>query len=279
VLLALVGLASRTQVLGQATPIPASVARVTADSFFYLAIALVVVMLLVQLWALWPDPNGEILAPPRRRTIWDIIVPPIALVIALAALYSIRNRLATIANRSGTGFSSATAASLQANPGQSGGPYFHGVDWIALGIVVVTLGIAAGWVAYLLRPIARRPHRRLPLAEQLSGLLDETIDDLIDEPDPRQAVILAYARMERVLGRSGLPRRPPEAPLEYMQRVLNQLGAAEEPVRRLTDLFEWAKFSQHPIDARMRADAIAALQAIRIELRRHDEAVGAPSLA
>jgi hypothetical protein len=277
-LLALVGLASRTHVFGQGTPVPASVTRVTADTIFYLGVALVVLMLLIQLWALWPDPNSQITTPPRKRTIWDIIVPPISLLIAMAALWSIRSRLGELTGRRGAGLSAATPASLQAGLTQPGAPYFSGVDWLAIGIVVVTLGLAGGWVAYLLRPSKRRQHRRLPLAEQMSEVLDDAIDYLGDEPDPRQAVILAYARMERVLARSGLVRRPSEAPLEYMERVLSEMTSAEAPVRRLTELFEWAKFSQHPIDARMRSDAISALQAIRDELRSQDHQVGASAL-
>lgn len=279
VLLPLVGLASRTHELGQETPVPASVTRVTADTFFYLAIALMVIMLLVQLWALWPDPNTQLTTAPRKRTIWDIIVPPVSLLIAMAALYSIQSRLGGFQARRGNGSLAATAASVQLLPNQSGGSYFHGVDWLAVGIAVSMLAIAGGWIAYLLRPVRNKAYRGLSVTEQLSAVLDEAIDDLADEPDPRQAVILAYARMERVLGRNGLSRRPPEAPVEYMKRVLKQLVEAEEPVRRLTDLFEWAKFSQHPIDATMRAEAIAALVAVRDQLERRDQTVGAPSLA
>jgi hypothetical protein len=43
-------------------------------------------------------------------------------------------------------------------------------------------------------------------------------------------------------------------------------------VIRLTDLFEWAKFSHHEPEPHMRDEAIDALVALRDELRRPDEA-------
>ena len=57
----------------------------------------------------------------------------------------------------------------------------------------------------------------------LADVLDETLDDLRAETDPRRAVIAAYARMERALAAYGLPRRPSEAPDEYLQRIFADL--------------------------------------------------------
>ena len=82
-----------------------------------------------------------------------------------------------------------------------------------------------------------------------------------------KAVIAAYAQMEGALGSAGLPRRKSEAPREYLGRVLPEVGAGAESVERLTALFERAKFSPHAIDARMKDEAIAALERLRDELR------------
>ena len=78
--------------------------------------------------------------------------------------------------------------------------------------------------------------------------------------------------MEWTLGAAGIPRRASEAPLEYLARALSELDASGPAVRRLTDLFEWAKFSQHEPDESMRDDAIAALEAVRDDLRRPEAA-------
>jgi hypothetical protein len=109
------------------------------------------------------------------------------------------------------------------------------------------------------------------VADDLAGALDESLDALRAEPDPRRAVIAAYARLERVLGSHGFPRRADETPQEYLTRILERLRVDSTSVRRLTDLFTEAKFSRHVVDATMKEEAIAALSSVRDELRtRHD---------
>ena len=97
-------------------------------------------------------------------------------------------------------------------------------------------------------------------------MLDDTLDDLHREPDPRKAVIppTPDGGIPRAYG---LPRRPWEAPLEYLGRVLTQLTGSGASARRLTRLFERAKFSEHSIDPAMKEDAIAAVGSVREELR------------
>ena len=79
-------------------------------------------------------------------------------------------------------------------------------------------------------------------------------------------MIAAYARMEQALTLHGYPRRPSEAPYEYLHRVARDLEA-EGPIAALTELFEVAKFSEHSVDETMRGRAIEALTAVRAEVR------------
>jgi ribosomal protein S13 len=102
--------------------------------------------------------------------------------------------------------------------------------------------------------------------QELRAALDEAIEDLRRDPDPRRAVVAAYARMEQALSVYGLPRKPAEAPYEYLRRVGRELEA-EEPVAALTELFEVAKFSEHSVDETMRGRAIDALTDVRREVR------------
>ena len=114
---------------------------------------------------------------------------------------------------------------------------------------------------------ARRARSREDrLATELAAAVDESLDDLRAEPDPRRAVIAAYARLERVLAAHRLPRRPAEAPLEYLARMLDDLSVSPEAARRLTDLFERAKFSQHAVGTEMKEEAISALETVRDDL-------------
>ena len=153
----------------------------------------------------------------------------------------------------------------EGDPG-NGSVYEPEFAWIPV-LVVVALA-AVGVAAYLVASRRRERvgfHERVA-AEQVVEILGDDFDDLRAEPDPRRAVIAAYARLEGALASSGLPRRPAETAEEYVVRVLGALEVSRRPVRELTGLFERAKFSQHPIDEPMRERAIAALTRIRDEL-------------
>jgi hypothetical protein len=138
---------------------------------------------------------------------------------------------------------------------------------VILGLLLVSAAIAA------MRRSRRAPRKRPETApETLAAALDDSIDDLRGDPDLRRAIIAAYARMERVLAAAGIPRHPAEAPLEYLERALLSMDTSAGAVRRLTDLFEWARFSQHEPEPSMRDDAVDALVAVRDELRASEPA-------
>jgi hypothetical protein len=105
-------------------------------------------------------------------------------------------------------------------------------------------------------------------ADEVGDVIDEMIDAIRRDPDPRRAVIAAYARMEQALAGAGVPRRPAEAPLEYLGRALRHLDAGRPAVTRLTELFAQAMFSTHAFDRSMQDDAVDALVAVRDDLRR-----------
>jgi hypothetical protein len=158
-------------------------------------------------------------------------------------------------------------------PGFDAGPdpgYRFQFAWLP---VVAALALAALAVAALV--IANRranpSSAQAELAEELALTLDLSLDDLRAETDPRRAVIAAYARLERVLAAHGEPRQDADTPEEHLARVLGHLDVDRRAVRRLVDLFVQAKFSQHEVDARMKDEAIGALEQVRDELR----AVGA----
>jgi hypothetical protein len=151
------------------------------------------------------------------------------------------------------------------------------VPWIVAGIAL------AAMVAVVAAQLAADRRRRRPPktpAERLVDLLDDSLEDLERQPDPRRAVIAAWARMERGLAAAGLPRHPAEAPFEYAGRVLEAAlvptdrgtpsgfpgPLRPDSVHRLTGLFERAKFSQHRIGEGDRGEAIAALRAVRRDL-------------
>lgn len=139
--------------------------------------------------------------------------------------------------------------------------------WVS---VVVAVGLAAAAVAAYAMSARRRrppPEEHGGLAEELAAVLDDTLDDLRRESDPRRAVVAAYARLERALAANGLPRGRSETEEELLERMLRVLEVSAPSARRLTRLFERARFSPHVIDAEMKEEAIGALEQVRDELR------------
>jgi hypothetical protein len=139
--------------------------------------------------------------------------------------------------------------------------------WIPVLVTLGLIALAVGGVWWSERARRRaRGEGRETLAEALEAAVDESLDDLRAETDPRRAVIKAYARLERVLAAYGLPRAPAEAPLEYLRRMLAGLSVSPHAARDLTALFERAKFSQHAVGPEMKEQAIRALETVRDDL-------------
>jgi hypothetical protein len=148
-------------------------------------------------------------------------------------------------------------------------------QWAGAGVAfAIIVGLAGAFVYAYVRK--RRGgdawDREAALAMALDEVLADSLDDLRAEPDPRRAVIRAYARMEGTFAAYGVAREEAEAPLEYMTRALDSLSVSAYSVRRLTQLFSRAKFSSHEVDAGMKDEAIEALVGLRAELEHEREA-------
>ena len=150
---------------------------------------------------------------------------------------------------------------------QPGATYEPKISWLA--VVIVCGLVVAAVAAYVAskRRSRERPPTDEELAEHLAHVLDDTLDDIRGEADPRRAIIAAFARLERVLAANGVPREPAETADEYVRRVLRDLSLDPRAVERLTRLFARAKFSHHEVDTAMKEEAIGALEEVREELR------------
>lgn len=260
VLLPLVALGSRPEGGGggDVAGISAGTARLVLDVVTYLFIVFVLLTLLVIVWALWPQPDQQLpqLPPRRRRLISTLLTGLIAVGLALWL-------------RSG-GHLGQPPTMLFGGAGVGGGPRVPGqsvragavagFDWLAAGVVVALLAAVAVLLWWRLRPPRRTG--RPPVAD-LRAVLDEAIDDLPGEADPRRAVIAAWVRLERVLARHGLPRRASEAPFEFAARAGAELDSGRAWLEQLAGLFEWARFSTHDVTPGMREEALRGLLAVR----------------
>jgi Domain of unknown function (DUF4129) len=107
-------------------------------------------------------------------------------------------------------------------------------------------------------------------AEVADRALEAALVPLRDPSDPRAAVIAAYARMENVLAERQLGRRVPEAPREYLERVLRERGMPELSLTTLTAMFEEARFSHHAIPDSAPRRALDELEGARAALAARD---------
>ncbi|HZB61017.1 MAG TPA: DUF4129 domain-containing protein [Actinomycetota bacterium] len=257
VLVALVAVGSLRGPLGSGRGRPSYPADLIDSLLLLLFLAMVATAVLAAV-SLWPGRN---LARARRRAggSWNLILPMAAVLL----LWLFRDLLGLGGDdRDQVPTTTIPAVTTLEAPG--GPTPESGV----MPLIVAGVALAAMIAIVVAQLVADRRRRRPPKtpAERLVELLDDTLEDLEREPDPRRAVIGAWARMEAGLAAAGLPRHPSEAPFEYAARLLEGALARPDSVHRLTGLFERAKFSHHTIGQADRDQAIAALRAVRQEL-------------
>jgi hypothetical protein len=139
-----------------------------------------------------------------------------------------------------------------------------GTDWTAIVVIWVLLLAAAAILVVRLRG-ARGTLRQRPLPAEADEPGEPEVARLRRERNPRRAVIAAYAAMERLMARDGVPRGAHEAPMEYLGRVTLQGHHGVAAVHRITALFQRARFSGRPIDEEMRGRAIDAVEELEGE--------------
>jgi hypothetical protein len=235
------------------------------DSLFTLSLVLLVVLVLIAISVRIGVFRSMARKGRRRSSIGGLIAYLLVIVLAVAAgrhILDHEKRLVKPGPADELAFPTKRPHKPIATPGTVRSPR---IIWpLAIGVVVL-IGGTAGVLIVLSRRrrVASRP--REEAVDELVAALDSAIDDLRRDPDPRRAVVAAYARMEDALTVFGLPRKAAETPYEYLARAGRELEA-EEAVAALTDLFELAKFSEHSIDETMRGRAIDALVAVRTEV-------------
>jgi Domain of unknown function (DUF4129) len=278
-LAALVGIASRPGGVGPGGPVPPrEPLAFLLQTALYLGIAAEIVVLAAIAHALWPQGRRK-----RQPDEWEwvadepevhwavklllLAVPTLMLAGVIAALIFFRQQ-GMSPHPAGVAPGVAPPP-IPGSPGHptSSGTGDHFLAWASLGMAGAT--IAAAWMAWFLverRRRAWRQDRPRAARESLSDAIEESLEALRSDPDPRAAVIAAYSSMERAFARTGQPRRFFEAPLEFVGRVLASIPGATRDAEQLTDLFELARFSQHSVDEEMRELAVTALSRVRDQL-------------
>ncbi|HSB39500.1 MAG TPA: DUF4129 domain-containing protein [Gaiellaceae bacterium] len=252
---------------------PSHVSRLLFEYTASILFVLFPVGALVVIWVLSMGRRQKLLQEPwslRRNVVLLLLVTVLIVPVTLTVRHFVKY--------DGGGIQ-APAAPLTTKGGAGGGragrqqeAQFQWVPALVVGSLLFgVVGVAA------IAVVARRRHgaaweREAELAAALDEVLADTLDDLRAERDPRRAVIRTYARLERTFAAHDVTREPHETAREFVDRALDRLGVSSFAVRRLTLLYERAKFSSHEIDARMKDDAIEALAGLRAELEADTKA-------
>jgi Domain of unknown function (DUF4129) len=156
-------------------------------------------------------------------------------------------------------------------PPQSGGGSTLHIPWapILYGLLVVAL-VAAVAISIWWSSRLRRPAPPLVIedvgAEELREAVESGRAALAEIGDARAAIIACYVAMERSLADRGTSRTMADTPDELLARAVGAGTVRGPAASRLTALFYEARFSTHPVAARQRAAASAALDELAGEL-------------
>jgi hypothetical protein len=274
-LLAVVAVAARGRPLSSSAGTSAGPPPVFFDYFFttfLIVVAFAAIAAVAVLFILRPDVG-------QRQSFHARTIRALVLLFGITALIVLIGRYSDVYRllhpHHGPASRTHATAGGHGKPGSKSVPssrplQFRWEELVAVLGLLLVLGAASAANRSRLRA-ATRGHELTP--EALAAVLDESLDDLRTDPDLRRAIVAAYARMEVALAAAGIPRRPAEAPLEYLERALLGLDTSAEAVRRLTHLFEWARFSQYEPEPAMRDEAVDALVAVRDELRASEPVV------
>jgi hypothetical protein len=252
-----------------------------------LAVALVLWLLVPRIRRRTPDDEAlELDHESARLPWWAVVILRLIELLPLAALAyllwhgatrldgtvrDVISRALSLLARSRE-LASATGAPAASSPMWSATVTFLALA-AALGSLALVLWILVGdrlarWWA---GPFSESPRHALV------HVVDESLEELARELDPRIAIIKCYRRFEYVLARSRLPRAPWQTPSEFMREALGRLALPEEPVRTMTELFELARFSNDALTERDRLSALDALGQTRSALEREASDVSAPA--
>jgi hypothetical protein len=273
---ALVAMAGRSP-LSSAAPVNGASAQASVTALFLLLIGLGIVAFVALVILMWPGRGSDEpeFVPAAPRVHWISKVIAILLALTLAAALVAAAIVGTHGAQRASGLASGGLGEVGAVPGRSvaartpAGSGFVLPAWLPWTLIaIVALGVTvAVAVLFVRREIAVD---RAPGDGVARAAVRAAIGALDTAEDPRSAVIAAYRAMEGTFAAHGLARSATEAPREYLRRVLALRSADDGEARTLTNLFEEARYSTHPVSERVRELALATLRRLRARLDIED---------
>ncbi len=151
---------------------------------------------------------------------------------------------------------------------------------IALLVELLLAGVLIWLLARLVRRTLRAWRERVRAPERREHLEFDVLEEpvpsperveretqaalgLLDDGEPRNAIVAAWERFEVSADELGYGRRSWETSSEFVLRMLAVVSADRGAVMRLEGLYREARYSTHPMGEQARADARTALLAIQ----------------
>ena len=194
-------------------------------------------------------------SPPRHQP-WFVVLPVLAAMALLVYLFL--NRTPAVLEEEATApeFSFSRVDFLPMEE--------VGAAWPLLALIA--LAVVAALAISVLTRAQPDPEPDADAAALLADSLSGALAALDWSDDPRSVIIRAYHDIETELAGAGMPRLASEAPREYLERVLSNLGVEPGSITHLTTLFELARFSEQDLGAAEVDDAQAAMQSVLTDL-------------
>jgi len=152
------------------------------------------------------------------------------------------------------------------------------IESVVLTLILILMIVVVGFLLWYVlrdtiqargRPLAAEAAPPGPASRmaEVAAALDAGLDALgRDSSDPRSVVIACWVRLEQAAAGAGTPRRPSDAPADYVLRLLAGHQVSRTVLDRFAGVYRKARYDSGPVDDSMRADAVAALEHLRAEL-------------
>lgn len=143
-------------------------------------------------------------------------------------------------------------------------------------VVVLVIAVVVAVLIALLSAAWRRPRlvtraaANFEVPEVPDELLDTAADriSLLEDGEPRNAIVAAWLNLETSAAATGLPRDPAETSTEYTTRVLRTWDVDPRSLGDLAALYREARFSRHPLGEEHRRRAVRDLTTVHDDLRQ-----------
>ena len=145
------------------------------------------------------------------------------------------------------------------------------LSYLPLAVIVVAGGMSLIWALHRYGTTFTSPVRLASEESRdvaVSGALQRAISSLQVGNDARLAIIQCYRSMEEILQEGGVANSPSMTAREFEAASQRLFRVKRDPIHRLTNLFERARYSNEEVGTRQASEAEAVISELKEEVDR-----------